>query len=64
MTRCATCKNFTLKGQEHASLGLYRCPVMPIYTYPNPFVERECKDFREVPAEQMPARLAWEKGAR
>lgn len=61
MTRCSICKNFTVKDSPHRALGLYNCRVMPAWSYPNPFIERQCKDFAEVPADQLQARIDWEK---
>lgn len=59
--RCAMCSNFSLKGSPLRKLGLYNCRVMKPYEYPNPFIERDCDKFREVPADQAQARIDWEK---
>jgi hypothetical protein len=60
--RCAICQNFSLKASPHRKLGLYNCKVMKRYEYPNPYIERECAGFAEVPSAQLQARIDWESG--
>ena len=62
--RCAICSIFTLQGRtdKQKELGFYRCKLEPIHVvHVNPFIERQCSSFKEVPPEQLQARLDWEK---
>lgn len=66
MTRCAICSVFTVKDRtdKQKELGLYRCKLEPVHViHVNPFIERKCDSFKEVPPEQMQARVDWEKQA-
>jgi len=59
--RCALCSNYTFKGGEPANnrVGLGRCKFDPVWLHQNPFIERECKGFKEVDAADRPKRDAF-----
>lgn len=61
--RCAICVNFSLKASLKRGAGLYNCKLMKPYEFPNPFIERVCPAFKQVPDDEMKARTDWEARA-
>ena len=62
--RCLMCSIFTGKDRtdKQKELGLYRCRLEPVHViHVNPFIERTCDKFKEVPEGQKQARIDWEK---
>lgn len=59
--RCAICQNYTFQSGKLARLGLGICKLGPKWEHPNPYCERKCDKFSQVPPEQMEARIKWEK---
>jgi hypothetical protein len=62
VVRCAICQNYTLKDSRLLKVGLGNCKLMPYWEYPSPFIERDCKAFKQVPESDMEKRLQWERG--
>lgn len=63
MAQCSRCARFTMKAQStpHRALGLYRCPVGPVWVFRSATKAHDCKKFAEVSPEDLPARLAFEE---
>jgi hypothetical protein len=64
VSRCAVCSNYTFKGLEppYVRAGLGRCALGPQWQFPNPYCERICATFKQVPEAEMPAREKFLEG--
>jgi hypothetical protein len=63
MPQCSRCRHLTLRNQPAGvvKLGMVRCSRGPLWIFRSPTKPHDCAKYAEVPTEDMPARLAFEK---
>jgi hypothetical protein len=63
MPQCSRCRHISGKDQTKklSAAGLFRCALLPVWIFRSPTKPHDCAKYAEVPTEDMPARLAFEK---